>query len=135
VPNDSFSPSLLLSVAAGSAIGGVARYCMTLWTQPRDVAFPLGTLAVNALGCLLIGAIAQYTLTTERLSPEARVLLISGFCGGFTTFSTFSFENFELMQAGAWSRALLNVVASVTVGIGAVWAGSALVRAAIGAPE
>ena len=135
MPNDSFSPSLLLAVAAGSALGGVARYSMTLWTQPRDVAFPIGTLAVNVLGCLLIGAIAQYTLTTGRLSPEARVLLLSGFCGGFTTFSTFSFESIELIQAGAWSRALLNVVVSVSVGIGAVWLGSALVRATIGASE
>jgi len=124
-----------MAVAGGSAVGGVARYGLTLWAQPRDVAFPFGTLTVNVVGCLLIGAIAQYTLTTGRLSPEARVLLLSGFCGGFTTFSTFSFESVELIQAGAWSRALLYVFVSVAVGIGAVWAGGAAVRAVIGAPS
>jgi CrcB protein len=126
---------LLAAVAGGSAIGGVARYGLTVWAQPRSVAFPFGTLAVNVAGCLLIGAIAQYSLTTGRISPEARVLLISGFCGGFTTFSTFSFESIELIQAGAWPRALLYVLASVTAGVAAVWAGSAVVRAAIGAPS
>jgi CrcB protein len=72
---------------------------------------------------------------TGRLSPEVRVLLISGFCGGFTTFSTFSFESVELIQAGAWSRALLYVFVSVLAGVGAVWAGSAVIRATIGVPS
>ncbi|MEO5799049.1 MAG: fluoride efflux transporter CrcB [Gemmatimonadales bacterium] len=130
MPNTSFSPALLVAVAVGSAIGGVARYLMTLLVQPRDVAFPLGTLAVNILGCFLIGAIAQYSLAPGRLSPELRVLLISGFCGGFTTFSTFSFESLELIQAGAWSRALVYALASVGVGIAAVYVGTLTVRAA-----
>ncbi|MES2305936.1 MAG: fluoride efflux transporter CrcB [Gemmatimonadota bacterium] len=128
-----FSPALLAAVALGSAIGGVARYVMTFLVQPRDVAFPLGTLAVNILGCFLIGAIAQYSLAPGRLSPELRVLLMSGFCGGFTTFSTFSFESVELIQAGAWSRALLYTFISVTVGLAAVSAGALTVRAATGA--
>lgn len=129
-----FTPALLIAVALGSAIGGVARYLMTIAVQPRHIAFPLGTLAVNILGCFLIGAIAQYSLTSGRLSPELRVLLISGFCGGFTTFSTFAFESLELIQAGAWSRALLYTLLSVSVGLGAVWVGTAAVRATVGAP-
>lgn len=135
MPDNAFNPAVLGAVAGGSAIGGVARYGLTLLAQPRDVAFPFGTLAVNVSGCLLIGAIAQYTLMTGRLSPEVRVLLISGFCGGFTTFSTFSFESVELIQAGAWSRALLYVFVSVLAGVGAVWAGSAVIRATIGVPS
>lgn len=132
--NSAFSPGLLGAVAVGSGIGGVARYTMTMLVQPKNTAFPVGTLMVNLLGCLVIGAIAEYALTTGRLSPEARVLLLSGFCGGFTTFSTFSFESLELIQAGAWSRALLYTFASVAVGLAAVWAGTLVVRSTIGAP-
>lgn len=128
--NQPFNPNLILAVAAGSAIGGVARYLLTILAQPRDVAFPLGTLVVNVLGCLLIGVFAQFAFSTGRLSDELRVFLMSGFCGGFTTFSTFSFESIELFQAGAWSRAMLYVAVSITLGLGAVTAGAAAVRAA-----
>jgi CrcB protein len=134
VSNTAFSPVLLAAVAIGSAIGGVARYLMTLVAQPRDTAFPVGTLAVNILGCFLIGVFAQYSLSGDRLSPEMRVLLISGFCGGFTTFSTFSFESLELFQAGAWPRAALYCIASVASGLAAVWAGTAAVRMTMGTP-
>lgn len=129
--NAPFSPALLAAVALGSAIGGVARYLMTFLVQPRNVAFPFGTLAVNIVGCFLIGVIAQYSLGQGRLSPEMRVLLISGFCGGFTTFSTFSFEGLELIQAGAWPRAALYALTSVGVGLAAVWAGTATVQTAV----
>jgi CrcB protein len=135
VSNTNFSPGILLAVAVGSAIGGVARYTMTLLVQPKDLAFPLGTLAVNVVGCLLIGVFAALALTPGRVSPEVRVLLISGFCGGFTTFSSFSYENIELIQNGAWSRAILYTAASVAAGLGAVWLGTAAVRATIGAPS
>jgi fluoride exporter len=134
VSSSSFSPGLLFAVAAGSAVGGVARYTLTLVAQPRDVAFPFGTLAVNLIACLLIGVIAEFALATGRLSPDARVLLTSGFCGGFSTFSTFSYESIELFQAGAWSRAILYVAVSVVLGLGAVLTGAAIVRAAVGAP-
>ncbi len=130
MPTASFTPGLLLAVAVGSAVGGVARYALTLLVQ-RDVAFPVGTLLVNVLGCLIIGMIFEYASTTGRVSPEARVLLTSGFCGGFTTFSTFSVESVELLGAGLWQRASLYVCISVLVGLGAVWAGGALVRAAL----
>lgn len=128
------SPALLAAVAFGSAIGGVARYLMTVMAQPRGTTFPVGTLTVNILGCFLIGVFAQYSLSGDRLSPEMRVLLISGFCGGFTTFSTFSFESLELIQAGAWPRAALYTLASVATGLAAVWAGTAAVRATMGTP-
>ncbi|MEP6589604.1 MAG: fluoride efflux transporter CrcB [Gemmatimonadota bacterium] len=130
--NSSFSPALLATVALGSAAGGMARYTLTIAAQPRSLAFPLGTLVVNMLGCLLLGVFAEAALSAGRLSPEMRVLLISGFCGGFTTFSTFSFESIELMQSGAWTRAALYVTVSVATGLGAIWLGSTLVRVAAG---
>ncbi|MES2124385.1 MAG: fluoride efflux transporter CrcB [Gemmatimonadota bacterium] len=130
--NSSFSPALLATVAFGSAIGGAARYTLTILAQPRAFAFPVGTLVVNVVGCLLIGILAELALSAGRLSPEARVLLISGFCGGFTTFSTFSYESIELMQSGAWTRAALYVVVSVAAGLGAVWLGATLARVVAG---
>lgn len=131
MPNTAFSPAILLAVAVGSAVGGVFRYAMTQVIQTR-VAFPVGTLSVNVLGCFLIGVLAELALTSSRLSPESRILLISGFCGGFTTFSTFGYETVELLQAGAWPRAALYVALSVTLGIAAVWGGLTAVRGAVG---
>jgi CrcB protein len=85
------------------------------------------------IACLLIGAIAQFGFTAGRLSPETRILLTSGFCGGFSTFSTFTYESIELFQAGAWSRGILYVAVSIVVGLGSVLAGAAAVRATVGA--
>lgn len=130
--DSTFSPALLATVALGSAVGGAARYTVTILAQPRSLAFPIGTLVVNVTGCLLIGILAELALSAGRLSPEARILLISGFCGGYTTFSTFSFESIELMQNGAWSRAALYVVLSVATGLGAVWLGTTLARVVTG---
>jgi CrcB protein len=131
-----FSPSFLLAVGLGSAIGGVARYSLTRLVQDRtDVAFPFGTLTVNVLGCLLIGIIIQASVSGGRMSDTTKLLLTSGFCGGFTTFSTFSYESIELIQNGAWSRAVIYVSVSVIAGLGAVWAGIAMVKAAFGAPR
>jgi CrcB protein len=131
-----FSPSFLLAVALGSAIGGVARYVLTRVVQDRtDVAFPVGTLVVNILGCLLIGVILQAALSSGRMSEATQLLLTTGFCGGFTTFSTFSYESVALMQAGAWPRAIAYVGVSVIAGLGAFWLGTAAVRATMGAPS
>ncbi len=129
-----FSPSLLLAVALGSAAGGVARYVLTRVVQDRtEVAFPYGTLVVNIAGCLLIGVILQAALSSGRMSEAAQLLLTTGFCGGFTTFSTFSYESVRLIQAGAWPRAVAYVGVSVIGGLAAFWLGTAAVRATVGA--
>jgi len=127
MPQSTFHASYLLPVAIGSALGGVARYAMTTIVNDRaNAAFPVGTLAVNVLGCLMIGILVQ--LLTGRMSPAVQLLLTTGFCGGFTTFSTFSFESIELVQAGLWQRAVAYVLLSVAGGLGAFWLGQTLVR-------
>ena len=120
---------ILLAVAAGSATGGVARYLMTgaLQSGTRG-AFPIGTLAVNILGSFILGAVARYAVMNPGFSPELRVLLGAGFCGGFTTFSTFSVETLELMQAGDYPRALGYVGVSVVASLAAAAMGMASVR-------
>ena len=133
-----YNPSLLIAVAGGSAIGGAARYALTRFVQDRTtLAFPFGTLLVNLLGCLLIGMLIQAAMTGGRMSDTTKLLLTSGFCGGFTTFSTFGYETItELAQVGvSLSRAGLYVGASVALGLGAVWTGIAMVKAAFGAPS
>jgi CrcB protein len=133
VPQPALTASHLVFVAAGSAIGGAARFALTLAAQPDTVAFPVGTLLVNALGCLMLGGLLQ--LLGARPSYQLQLLLATGFCGGFTTFSTFSYESIRLMQTGLWNRAAGYIVISLVLGLLAVWAGMAMARAALGAPS
>ena len=120
---------ILLAVAVGSATGGVARYLMSGAFQPgARGAFPVGTLTVNVLGSFILGAVARYATMNPNFSPEVRVLLGAGFCGGFTTFSTFSVEALELMQGGHYSRALGYVGVSVVASLAAAALGMAAVR-------
>lgn len=113
----------LLAVATGSALGGVARYLVGLALSGRSAAFPLGTLAVNVAGGLLIGFLARL-MAADPVSP-ARLFLTVGFCGGFTTFSAFSLDAVRLLQDGEPGRAGLYVVASVVASVAAVWVGLA----------
>ncbi|HEY0832970.1 MAG TPA: fluoride efflux transporter CrcB [Azospirillum sp.] len=117
-----------LWVALGGAVGSVARF----WAGGVAVAalgeaFPWGTLFVNVLGSLIIGATAALTGPEGRLAVpgDARVFVMVGLCGGFTTFSSFSLQTLGLMQDGAWLRAGGNVVLSVVACLIAVWAGHA----------
>ena len=129
MPQSAFNAMYLLPVAIGSALGGMARYAMTDVVQSRaDSTFPFGTLAVNVLGCLLIGIFFQFA--SGRFSPAVQVLLTTGFCGGFTTFSTFSYESVRLVQEGLWQRAVVYVGVSVAFGLGAFWLGTTLVHSA-----
>lgn len=121
-----------LAVAMGGALGSLARFwlaaVMTSLTGPR---FPWGTLLINVLGSFVIGFVAGVTLTAERVSmhPDLRVFLMVGVCGGFTTFSAFSLQTLELMQAANVWPALGYVGASVALCLVAVWAGWAGGRA------
>ncbi len=109
----------ILLVAAGGAVGSVCRY---LLSSVHVALFPWGTLTVNVLGSLLIGLLAGLS-GRGILSPELKLLLVTGFCGGFTTFSTFANESFGMMKAGEVLTAAVYVGVSVSVGILAVWGG------------
>jgi len=101
----------------GGAIGTLARYVLSgLTYQAFGSGFPYGTLAVNLLGCFLIGFLAVVSEEKFILDHNARMLLMVGFCGAFTTFSTFMFETANLIRDGQMVRAFLNVLVSVTVG-------------------
>lgn len=106
------------SLAAGSLLGGFARYFLSgAVYRAFGAGFPYGTFAVNMLGCFLIGAFD--CLATERfaLSPAARLLLMTGFCGALTTFSTLMMETTNLMETGDLARAAANVLVSVFAGL------------------
>lgn len=107
-------------VAAGSALGGVLRFLMVPWAQRFfSAGFPGGTLVVNVVGSLVIGLVLRLAGDPAVISPEARIFLTVGVCGGFTTFSAFSIENLELFQSGQWGRAAIYVVGSITLSIAA----------------
>ncbi|MDP9144001.1 MAG: fluoride efflux transporter CrcB [Actinomycetota bacterium] len=111
-------------VATGSALGGVLRFLMVPWAQRYFASgFPGGTLVVNVVGSLAIGLILRLAGEQGMISPEARVFLTVGVCGGFTTFSAFSAETFELLQTGQFGRAAVYVAASVAVCLVATLAG------------
>ena len=111
----------LLLVAVGGAVGSVLRYVLA----NTNASFPWGTFSVNILGSLSIGLLVGL-VSKGILSPEMKLLLVTGFCGGFTTFSTFANESFGMMKAGDMLLTALYVGASVVVGIIAVWGGMML---------
>ena len=120
----------LLIVGAGGFLGSVARYLVGTWVHsslPR-LAFPLGTLVVNVSGCFSIGILAALLEIRQVLTPGARLFLIVGVLGGFTTFSSFAWETLALTQAQQMGRAAVNVAAQVTLGLLAAWLGFALAR-------
>ena len=120
---------VLLVIAVGGAIGSVCRYLMASGVQKvAHFAFPIGTLTVNIIGSMIVGLISGYIMNMQT-HPLIRPALIVGFCGGFTTFSTFSFETFGLIDGGEWGRALLYAVASVVACVGGAALGFVATRA------
>jgi CrcB protein len=120
---------MLIHIAHGSAAGGVARNLLGGAVQRlMGTAFPAGTLTVNVSGSLLLGAFVRLVLSAPGLTPEMRALLTIGFCGGYTTFSTFSFDVLNLLERGQVARAALYVSASVLLSVGAMMAGFAIAR-------
>ena len=108
-------------VSTGAAFGGAARYWLTssLYTI-FPLTFPYGTLSVNFIGSLVIGIVMFYFDSNKLISPEVRILLTTGFCGGLTTFSTFSYETVKLMQDAEYFLSAMNVLANVVLTITAV---------------
>ena len=115
-----------LSIALGSALGSISR-CGIGLALARVEAFPFGTLAANALGSLIIGLAAGFWDSDQRKTPIA-LFIVTGFCGGFTTFSTFSLETIELMQKNDWPRAAANITASVAICLAFTWLGYLLAQ-------
>ncbi len=116
-----------LWVALGSALGGVARYaCSSLAAGAWGETFPLGTLLVNVVGSFVIGFFATATGPDGRVlvSPDARQFVMVGLCGGYTTFSAFSWQTLVLLQEGDLARAGLNVGLSVALCLASVWLGA-----------
>lgn len=120
----------VLFVALGGAIGSVLRYLASVWAaQSWGAEFPYGTLLVNVVGCYLIGL--SMVVITERLDlhPYWRLLIVSGFLGGLTTFSSFSYETLRLLEEGLWPP-LLNIATNLGLGLVAtvlgLWTGRAL---------
>lgn len=120
---------MLWYVAAGSAAGGAARFLLTDTLQQRlapTAGFPVGTLLVNVTGSLLLGFLIRWLLDAPTVTPELRALLTTGFCGGYTTFSTFSHDTVALMERGDWRRVALYAGLSIGVSLLAMVAGIAL---------
>src|SRR6478736_4143042 len=107
----------MIIVFTGSGFGGVARYGMQTWLlRLYPGIFPLGTFIVNLLGCFLIGLFYAISEKHNILSPEWRIALTTGFCGGFTTFSTFAYENMNLLRTGDYLYFGLYTGGSVVLG-------------------
>ena len=118
--------NLLWYVALGSAVGGASRFALSTFVQQRaSSAFPFGTLIVNITGSLILGFVLRYALASPSVSAEMRALLTTGFCGGYTTFSTFSYESIALIEDGDYRRAAIYIVLSVVVSLVATFLGIA----------
>jgi len=115
----------LLLVGSGGFIGSALRYLVGLGAQhlARHSAFPYGTLAVNVLGCLLIGFLAGLAQQRDLFNASARLFVFTGMLGGFTTFSTFSYESMVLIQEGAFGRALISIGANLFLCLGLCYLG------------
>jgi len=123
---------MVLAVAAGGALGSVARYLVGVGsTKMFGLAFPWGTLLINIAGSFLIGVFVELFALKWDLPQEARVFLTVGICGGFTTFSAFSLDAYVLIERGEWWLATGYVVGSVVLSIGALVAALHMVRAAV----
>jgi fluoride exporter len=109
---------LYLSIAIGGAIGCLSRYVLGSFVQQHaGPDFPVGTLVINITGSFLLGAFMRYALQSGTVSVETRALLTTGFCGGYTTFSTFSYETALLIDDGEYLRAGLYVGSSVVISL------------------
>lgn len=120
----------VLFVGAGSFLGGVARYLLSRLIQSHVASgFPWGTMTVNVAGCLLIGLLYGCMERAGWMNPELRLFLTVGFCGGFTTFSTFIHENYILLDGGHFLLFALYSILSFALGLLAVYLGISIVKA------
>lgn len=117
---------IYLAIALGGALGSVLRYWVSTIIDPRlGPEFPWGTLFANITGCVLIGFFANLSGSESRFlgSVEGRLFFITGICGGYTTFSSFSLQTVSLLKDGDTARAIIYIVASVLICLLGVWLG------------
>ena len=117
-----------LLVFLGGGLGSGLRYLVTITMNQYSKVLPFGTLTVNMLGCLLIGLILGYAQKENTLTSNQTLLLATGFCGGFTTFSAFANENLELIKNGEIFNFSIYTISSILVGVLAVFIGFYLVN-------
>ena len=117
-------------VGCGGFIGAVLRYLVAGWTQSlfKGAFFPVGTAAVNILGCLAIGVLGGWAESVYAFTPGMRLFLFLGILGGFTTFSSFGYETMALLHDGEFLFAVASVALNLFVGLGAVFLGFTLSR-------
>ncbi len=119
----------LLFVGVGGFVGTLARYWLSgLIARRYGETFPLGTLAVNALGCLLIGFLFHFFYDRALVNPTPRTVIFIGLLGGFTTFSSYGLQTFTLLRDGEVFLALINIAASNVLGLALVWLGYTVAR-------
>lgn len=118
----------LFIIGAGGFVGSVLRYLVSGLAQglSKSISFPFGTFAVNLLGCFLIGLLAHLSESEGVFSDSSRAFVFIGILGGFTTFSAFSNETFNLLRDGETSFALFNILGQVVICLSAVWFGRAV---------
>jgi len=116
---------MLMAVALGGLTGTIARYALTGWLQPAASAFPRGTIVVNVLGAILLGFLMRYTTGAAVVSPEIRAGLTIGFCGAFTTMSTFGYESVRLVGDGEYGAAALYMGITLVGSLAGILAGAA----------
>jgi fluoride exporter len=120
---------LLLYIFLGGGIGSVFRHLLGLWIDRQlTTAFPTGTFVVNITGCFLIGLLYGIAIRYSWLNVEWRLFLITGICGGYTTFSSFSYQALGLIREGNYGYFLLYAVGSVVLGLLATMLGTAIMR-------
>lgn len=106
----------LLAIFVGGGLGSMLRYALSRWIGPHYSGFPVATFAANMFACLLLGLLWTYLSKKNEIPAAYSLLLMTGFCGGFSTFSTFGLETVSLLQAGNLGLAFAYVLASVVVG-------------------
>lgn len=119
----------MLIAGTGGFVGTVGRYIVVRLTSGIwHGAFPVGTFLVNIIGCFIIGILFGLLEKTHILTPGERVLLVTGFCGGFTTFSSFAGDMMTLGDKGEWTTLVVYLALTIIIGLALVWTGRALVR-------
>ncbi|MHC1778682.1 MAG: fluoride efflux transporter CrcB [Bacteroidales bacterium] len=119
----------LILIGAGGFFGSVARYLTSKYIQDHlALSFPIGTLVVNIVGCFTLGVIYGFMERGEIFSQDVRIFLTIGFCGGFTTFSTFAYENVSLLRDGNFIQSALYIALSVFAGIIALYLGNIITK-------